>query len=107
MREKTCLFGNNDHKHTGIERATRRTTCSACHSPTSPPRSTAPEAAAQQLASRPRRRLRNSPEPDRDDPWWTYNVFQARNVETLFKRLRELLAHQAEPLGVNEQRRNS
>ena len=43
-----------------------RTTCSACHSPTSPPRSTAPEAAAQQLASRPRRRLRNSPEPDRD-----------------------------------------
>jgi hypothetical protein len=30
--------------------------------------------------------------PARDDPWWTYSVFQARNVETLFKRLRELLA---------------
>jgi tetratricopeptide (TPR) repeat protein len=28
--------------------------------------------------------------PARDDPWWTYNVFQARNVEVLFKRLHEL-----------------
>jgi tetratricopeptide (TPR) repeat protein len=27
----------------------------------------------------------------RDDPWWDYNVFQARNVEALFKRLYELL----------------
>jgi tetratricopeptide (TPR) repeat protein len=26
----------------------------------------------------------------RNDPWWTYNVFQARNVEVLFKRLHEL-----------------
>jgi hypothetical protein len=26
-----------------------------------------------------------------DDPWWNYDVFQARNVETLFRRLHELL----------------
>jgi tetratricopeptide (TPR) repeat protein len=29
--------------------------------------------------------------PVRNDPWWTYSVFQARNVETLFKRLHDLL----------------
>jgi Flp pilus assembly protein TadD len=28
--------------------------------------------------------------PRRDDPWWDYTIFQARNVDALFKRLHEL-----------------
>jgi len=27
--------------------------------------------------------------PQRDDPWWDYAIFQARNVDALFKRLHE------------------
>jgi tetratricopeptide (TPR) repeat protein len=36
-------------------------------------------------------------EPDRDDPWWTYYVAQARNIDQLFEDLRRPFLVEHEP----------